>query len=54
MHPKTKEQLAAKALNVEFEMGKPYDPSFVKKILESRDDVKNGKGVKIAIEDLWK
>jgi len=24
----------------------PYDPDFVKKILEGREDVKNGKGVK--------
>ena len=60
MHPKSKEQLAAlkavaKALNVEFETEKsPYDPEFVKKILKSREDVKNGKGVKIAIDDLWK
>ena len=60
MHPKTKEQLAAlkavaKALNVEFETAKSsYDPTFVKKILKSREDIENGKGVKIAIEDLWK
>ena len=60
MHPKSKEQLAAlkavaKALNVEFETEKsPYDPEFVKKILKSREDVKIGKGVKIAIDDLWK
>ena len=60
MHPKTKEQLAAlkavaKALKVKFETeGSTYDPAFVKKILKSREDVKNGKGVKIAIEDLWK
>ena len=31
-----------------------YDPEFVKKILQGREDVKNGKGVKIKIEDLWK
>ena len=60
MHPKTKEQLVAlkavaKALNVEFETAKsPYDPTFVKKILKGKEDIKNGKGVKIAIEDLWK
>lgn len=29
-----------------------YDPDFVKKILDGREDVKNGKGVKIAVEDL--
>lgn len=32
----------------------PYDPEFVKKILQGKEDIKNGKGVKIAIEDLWK
>ena len=60
MHPKNKEQLSAlkaiaKALKIDFETEKsPYDPAFVKKILQGREDVKNGKGVKIAIEDLWK
>ncbi|MVN22761.1 DUF2683 family protein [Mucilaginibacter arboris] len=58
--PKTKEQLSAlkaiaRALKVEFETEKsPYDPAFVKKILHGREDVKNGKGVKVAVEDLWK
>jgi prevent-host-death family protein len=32
----------------------PYDPEFVKKILQAREESKQGKGVKIAIEDLWK
>jgi PHD/YefM family antitoxin component YafN of YafNO toxin-antitoxin module len=32
----------------------PYNPEFVKKILQAREDSKQGKGVKIAIEDLWK
>lgn len=60
LRPKTKEQLSAlkaiaKALKVDFETEKsPYDPAFVKKILDGSADVKNGKGVKIAIEDLWK
>lgn len=63
IHPKTKEQLAAvkafaKALKLEFETTdtaeSPYRPEFVKKILQGREDVKNGKGVKIAVEDLWK
>ena len=62
IHPKTKEQLAAvkafaKALKLEFETTTeegPYRPEFVKKILEGREDIKNGKGVKIAVEDLWK
>lgn len=60
LRPKTEEQLVAlktiaKALKVDFETEKSlYDPEFVKKILQGREDVKNGKGVKIALEDLWK
>ena len=62
IHPKTKEQLAtvkafARALKIEFETkpgDSPYDPEFVKKIKEGREEVKNGKGVRIAVEDLWK
>jgi len=60
VQPKTKEQLTAlkafiKAMKIEFKSAKaPYDPEFVEKILQGREDIKNGKGVKIAIEDLWK
>lgn len=60
LRPKTKEQLTAikavaKALKVDFETEKsPYDPAFVKDILQAREEFKNGKTVKIAIEDLWK
>jgi len=60
MHPKNKEQLSAlkaiaKALKIDFETEKsPYNPEFVKEILQAREDIKNGKGVKIAVEDLWK
>lgn len=60
LRPKTKEQLSAlkaiaKALKIDFEIDKsPYDPEFVKKILQAREDFRNGKGVIIAIEDLWK
>ncbi len=60
LRPRTKEQLVAlktiaKALNVDFETEKsPYDPAFVKDILQAREDFKNGKSVKIAIKDLWK
>ena len=32
----------------------PYDPEFVKKILQGREDSKNGKSVSIALDDLWK
>jgi hypothetical protein len=47
----------AKALKLDFETKgseSPYLPDFVKKILKGRDNVKNGKGVKIPSEDLWK
>ena len=60
VHPKNKEQLTAlktfiKALKIDFTTEQsPYNPEFVKKILKGREDVKNGKGVKIAVEDLWK
>lgn len=60
--PKTKEQVTAlkafgKALKVDFKTEteeSPYDPEFVKKILDGHEAVKNGRGVKIAVEDLWK
>jgi len=57
---KLKEQLTAlkafiKALKIDFKSEKsPYDPEFVKKILQGREDIKNGKGISIATEDLWK
>lgn len=59
-HPKNKEQLIAlkafmKALKVDFETEKsPYNPEFVAKIKRGEEQIKAGKGVKIAIEDLWK
>jgi len=44
-----------KVLKIEFETEEsPYNPEFVKEILQARKDIKNGKGVKIAVEDLWK
>ena len=60
VQPKTKEQLTAlkaviKALKIDFTSQKsPYDPKFVDKILQGREDIKNGKGVKIDTKDLWK
>ncbi|MDH5609350.1 MAG: hypothetical protein OEY56_07700 [Cyclobacteriaceae bacterium] len=46
----------AKALKMKFEIAKekPYDPEFVNKIQESRQQAKEGKTVKIALDDLWK
>lgn len=60
VQPKTKEQLTVlkafiKAMKIDFRSEKsPYDPEFVEKILQGREDIKNGKGVRIATEDLWK
>jgi hypothetical protein len=33
---------------------KTYDPDFVEKILQGREDIKNGKGIKVDPKDLWK
>jgi len=60
LHPKNKEQLNAlkafaKALKIDFETEKsPYNPEFVAKIKRGQEQIKAGKGIKIAIEDLWK
>ncbi len=58
--PENKDQLAAikavlKVLKVHFKENKsPYNPEFEAKILQGREDIKNGKGIKIATKDLWK
>ncbi|MEX8548405.1 MAG: DUF2683 family protein [Mucilaginibacter sp.] len=58
LHPKNKEQLSvfkalAKALKVDFETEKsPYDPKFVAKIKQSQQDMKDGKGTVITIDEL--
>jgi len=46
----------AKMLRVEVEAkgDSPYDPDFVAEILQAEQDIKDGKGVKIATQDLWK
>jgi hypothetical protein len=60
VHPDNNEKLKAlkvvmKALKISFEeKTSPYDPEFVASILQAEQDIKNGKGVKIATEDLWK
>lgn len=33
---------------------KPYNPEFVKEILDAEKSIKEGRGVKINLEDLWK
>jgi len=32
----------------------PYNPEFVKRVLLADEEIEQGKGVKIAISDLWK
>ncbi len=65
IHPQSAEQenlfeQLAKVLNVPFEKSEeesPYDPEFVKKIEQGIEDVKNGLGRKITLEELdnlWK
>jgi hypothetical protein len=46
----------AKSLGFEIvqEVEKPYNPEFVKEILEAEKSIKDGKGIKIKLEDLWK
>lgn len=46
----------AKSLGFEIEekTEKPYNPEFVKEILEAEQSIKDGKGVSIKLEDLWK
>jgi hypothetical protein len=48
----------AKSLGFEIEKEeKPYNPEFVKEILEAREELKQGKGTKITLEEidkLWK
>lgn len=46
----------AKALGFEIEQKEesPYNPEFVKEILEAEQSIKAGKGIKIKTEDLWK
>ncbi len=48
----------AKSLGFEIvEKEKPYNPEFVKEILEAAEEVRQGKGIKMSIEELerlWK
>ncbi len=59
-HPTTKEQLNAlkvlmKAMKIDFKISKDnYDPDFVAKIEQSKKDIKEGKGTRVNVEDLWK
>jgi predicted enzyme involved in methoxymalonyl-ACP biosynthesis len=57
--PQTKEQVSAlkafmQALKIKFEISKKdeYNPEFVKKIMESREQVKNGRVTRVEKENL--
>ncbi len=60
VHPKNKKELRKikailKAIDADFwEVKEPYNEEFVSKIQKSREEIKNGKTRKIALEDLWK
>ena len=45
-----------KALKIKFEVEeeKPYNQEFVERVLSAKEEIKQGKGVKIATKDLWK
>ncbi len=45
----------SKSLGFEIEKEeKPYNPEFVKEILDAEQSLRDGKGIKIKLEDLWK
>ncbi|MFI0492062.1 DUF2683 family protein [Flavobacterium sp.] len=45
----------AKSLGFEIEKeDKPYNPEFVKEILEAREELKQGKGIKMTLEEIDK
>lgn len=59
-HPQTEQEASTlkaimKALKIKFEISKerPYNPDFVAKILESRQQIKEGKTVKMELSDIW-
>jgi hypothetical protein len=60
VYPDNEEQLTAvkailNALKISFEEEQsPYNPEFVKTIFQAEEDIKNGKGVEIRTENLWK
>ena len=56
VHPENKEQLSAlKAFNISFEENKhPYNTDFVEKMRISKQQAKEGKTVKISLDDIWK
>lgn len=56
--PKTKEQHIAlkaflKLMKIDYQTESNYNETFVSKILQGREDIKNGKGIPINVNDLW-
>jgi len=61
VYPNDREQIEAiktifKAFKIKFEVEeeKSYSPEFVERVLLAKEEIKQGKGVKIATKDLWK
>jgi hypothetical protein len=61
VYPHDREQIEAiktifKAFKIKFEIEeeKSYNPKFVNRVLLAKEEIKQGKGVKISPEDLWK
>lgn len=61
VYPHNREQIKAiktifKAFKIKFivEEEKPYNPEFVEQVLLAKEEIKQGKDVKIATKDLWK
>ena len=61
VYPQDREQIEAiktifKAFKIKFEVEeeKSYSPEFVERVLLAKEEIKLGKGVKIATKDLWK
>ncbi|MDO9612950.1 MAG: hypothetical protein Q7J86_00300 [Bacteroidota bacterium] len=60
VYPHNREQIEAiktvfKAFKIKFEVEeeKSYNPEFVERVLLAKEEIKQGKGVKIATKDLW-
>ncbi|GGI22827.1 MULTISPECIES: DUF2683 family protein [Pedobacter] len=60
VHPENKEQLSAlkafmKAFNIAFEENKyPYNADFNNKMKISKQQAKDGKTVKVSLDEIWK
>lgn len=60
VHPENKEQLSAlkafmKAFKISFEEPKkPYNTDFTEKMKISKQQVKDGKTIRVNLDDIWK